>query len=288
MANGLVLLDKPQGITSFDVVAKVRKKLNTKKVGHAGTLDPMATGLMLVGVGHGTKLLNYLVGLDKQYLATIRLGMATISDDAEGESISKADASSVTQAQVDAEIAKLRGEIDQIPSSVSAKKVDGKRAYDLVRQGVEVELKPKRVLIENFERTSELRFEDGFCDFDVVVDCSSGTYIRALARDIGQALGVGGHLTMLRRTRIGQYLVSDAQTLEQDLSLTPMIDAVEKLMPVRLVSPAEETDVYHGKPLQLAGEAGKVALVSDRLIAISSPREGKLRSEVVFAKENND
>lgn len=288
MANGLVLIDKPQGITSFDVVAKVRKKLNTKKVGHAGTLDPMATGLMLVGVGQGTKLLNYLVGLDKQYLATIRLGMATVSDDAEGELLSKTDASSMTEAQVDAEIAKLRGVIDQIPSSVSAKKVDGKRAYDLVRQGVEVELKPKRVTISSFERSSELRFESGFCDFDVVVDCSSGTYIRALARDIGNALGVGGHLTMLRRTRIGGYLVSEAQSLEGEIALTPMLESVEKLMPIRNVSEVEETFVYHGKPLEIDGEQGLVALVSDRLIAISSPRDGKLRSEVVFAKEAND
>jgi tRNA pseudouridine55 synthase len=288
MANGLVLIDKPQGITSFDVVAKVRKKLNTKKVGHAGTLDPMATGLMLVGVGQGTKLLNYLVGLDKQYLATIRLGMATVSDDAEGELVSRTDASSITEAQVDSEIANLRGVIDQIPSSVSAKKIDGKRAYDLVRQGVEVELKPKRVTISNFQRTSPLRFDAGFCDVDVVVDCSSGTYIRALARDIGDALGVGGHLIMLRRTRIGDYLVSDAQALESEMALTTIIDSVEKLMPVRKVTGAEEVDVYHGKPLELDSEQGVVALVRERLIAISSPKDGKLRSEVVFAKEAND
>ena len=288
MASGLVLIDKPQGITSFDVVAKVRKKLNTKKVGHAGTLDPMATGLMLVGVGQGTKLLNYLVGLDKQYLATIRLGMATISDDAEGELVSRTDASSLSEAQVHAEIAKLQGVIDQIPSSVSAKKIDGKRAYDLVRQGVEVELKPKRVTVSSFQRTSGLRFEAGLCDFDVIVDCSSGTYIRALARDIGNALGVGGHLTMLRRTRIGDYLVSDAQSLEGEIVLTPMVETVQKLMPIRGVSDSEEIAVYHGKPLELDGEQGLVALVSDRLIAISSPKDGRLRSEVVFAKETND
>lgn len=287
MANGLLLIDKPQGITSFDVVAKVRKKLNTKKVGHAGTLDPMATGLMLVGVGQGTKLLNYLVGLDKQYLATIRLGMATVSDDAEGESISTEDASGISDAEIDLQIQKLVGEIEQIPSSVSAKKVDGKRAYDLVRQGVEVELKPKRVTIARFERTSGLRIEQGFCDFDVIVDCSSGTYIRALARDIGSALGVGGHLTMLRRTRIGQYQVADAKTIEQELALTPMVDAVSNIMPIREVTASEETDVYHGKPIEDHG-AGRVALVSDRLIAISSPRDGKLRSEVVFPKEAND
>ena len=192
MASGLVLIDKPQGITSFDVVAQLRKKLNTRKIGHAGTLDPMATGLMLLGVNQGTKLLQFLIGMDKQYLATIRLGASTVSDDAEGELIAESDASEISSDQVDEQIAKLTGAISQVPSSVSAKKIDGKRAYDLVREGVEVELKPKEVLISRFERISELRASGTYVDFDVVVDCSSGTYIRALARDIGTALGVGG------------------------------------------------------------------------------------------------
>ncbi len=284
MANGLVLIDKPKGITSFDVVAKVRKKLNTKRVGHAGTLDPMATGLMLVGVGQGTKLLTYLVGLDKQYLATIRLGKATLSDDAEGEIVSTADASSVTEELVDAEIAKLTGPIEQVPSSVSAKKIDGKRAYDLVREGKEFELKPKLVTVTRFERSSGLHFEGGFCDFDVIVDCSSGTYIRALARDIGQAIEVGGHLTQLRRTRIGSYLIEAAAVLERQLEPTPLVDAVRALMPIRELSEQEAINVRYGKPLELSGEIGPVGLVRNQLVAISSPKEGKLRSEVVFSE----
>ena len=167
MASGLVLIDKPQGITSFDVVAQLRKKLNTSKIGHAGTLDPMATGLMLLGVNQGTKLLQFLIGMDKQYLATIRLGASTVSDDAEGELIAESDASEISSDQVNEQIAKLTGAISQVPSSVSAKKIDGKRAYDLVREGVEVELKPKEVLISRFERISELRASGTYVDFDV-------------------------------------------------------------------------------------------------------------------------
>ena len=288
MANGFCLINKPKGITSFDVVAKVRKSLNTKKVGHAGTLDPMATGLMLVGVGQGTKLLTYMVGLDKQYLATIRLGLSTVTDDAEGEPLEAADASHLTPELIDAEIAKLNGEIDQVPSSVSAKKIDGKRAYDLVREGQEVELKPKRVMVSRFERTSELRFSQGFCDVDVIVDCSSGTFIRALARDMGKALGVGGHLTALQRTKVGNYRIEHAQELSGDLDLTGLAEVAANLMPVREITSQEVTDVRHGKPLQLNGESGQVALVNEGLVAISSPRDGKLRSEVVFSEDAND
>lgn len=288
MASGIALIDKPKGITSFDVVAKVRKALGIRKVGHAGTLDPMATGLMLVGVGQGTKLLNYLVGLDKQYLATIRLGMATLSDDAEGEELSRSDASSLSEMQIDSAISKLRGEIEQIPSSVSAKKIAGKRAYDLVRQGQEVELRAKTVYISRFERLGGLKFENGFCDFDVLVDCSSGTYIRALARDIGEDLQVGGHLIALRRTKIGKYLVENAQALGDELKLESMVQAVSELMPLRQISSQEAQDVSFGKPLALAGETGRVGLVRGRLVAISTPRDGQLRSEVVFSGDVND
>lgn len=288
MASGLVLIDKPRGITSFDVVAKLRKKLNTRKIGHAGTLDPMATGLMILGVNQGTKLLQFLIGMDKQYHATIRLGASTVSDDAEGEIVNETDASGVTASQVDREISKLTGSISQTPSSVSAKKIEGKRAYDLVREGVEVQLKPKEVLISRFERVSELRVDGRFIDFDVVVDCSSGTYIRALARDIGLALGVGGHLTALRRTSIGSYSITAAQDLGDEIVLTPLLEATAGLYPSRELSEAEVVDVHHGKPLKLDSDAETLALSHQgALVAISALSNGLYRSQIVVASEES-
>lgn len=288
MASGLVLIDKPQGITSFDVVAKLRKKLNTRKIGHAGTLDPMATGLMILGVNQGTKLLQFLIGTDKQYQATIRIGASTVSDDAEGEIVNETDASGVTASQVDREISKLTGAISQTPSSVSAKKIEGKRAYDLVRDGVEVQLKPKEVLISRFDRVSELRVDGGVIDFDVVVDCSSGTYIRALARDIGLALGVGGHLTALRRTSIGSYSLEAAQDLGDEIVLTPLLEATAKLYPIRELSKAEVVDVHHGKPLKLDSDEDVLALSHQgALVAISALSNGLYRSQIVVASEES-
>lgn len=288
MASGLVLIDKPQGITSFDVVAKLRKKLNTRKIGHAGTLDPMATGLMILGVNQGTKLLQFLIGMDKQYHATIRLGASTVTDDAEGEIVKAIDASGITASQVDREISKLTGAISQTPSSVSAKKIEGKRAYDLVREGVEVELKPKEVSISRFDRVSEIRVDGGFIDFDVVVDCSSGTYIRALARDIGLALGVGGHLTALRRTSIGSYSLEAAQDLGDEIVLTPLLEATARLYPTRELSDAEVVDVHHGKPLKLDSDEDVLALSHQgELVAISKFSNGLYRSQIVVASEEN-
>ena len=288
MASGLVLIDKPQGITSFDVVAKLRKILNTRKIGHAGTLDPMATGLMLLGVNQGTKLLQFLLGMDKQYLATIRLGAATVTDDAEGEIISRVDASALTEAQVDAEIQKLTGSISQLPSSVSAKKIDGKRAYDLVREGKEFELKPKEVLISRFERVSSLSVVDGFVDFDVVVDCSSGTYIRALARDIGKALEVGGHLTALRRTRIGNYRVENAHEIAAGLKMMPMLQAAREIYPQFEVTSEQVVEIRHGKPLKLETVAEVLTLShQDELIAISKFSQGLYRSQIVLTEEQS-
>ncbi len=288
MASGLVLIDKPQGITSFDVVAKLRKKLNTRKIGHAGTLDPMATGLMILGVNQGTKLLQFLIGMDKQYQATIRLGASTVSDDAEGEIVNEADASGITASQVDREISKLTGSISQTPSSVSAKKIEGKRAYDLVREGVEVQLRPKEVLISRFDRFSELRVDGGFIDFDAVVDCSSGTYIRALARDIGLALGVGGHLTALRRTSIGGYSIEAAQDLGDEIVLTPLLEATARLYPFRELSEAEVVDVHHGKPLKLDSDEDVLALSHQGvLVAISALSNGLYRSQIVVASEES-
>ena len=286
MASGLVLVDKPAGITSFDVVAKLRKILNTRKIGHAGTLDPMATGLMLLGVNQGTKLLQFLIGMDKQYVATIRLGASTVSDDAQGEVVATADASALTSSAIDSEIQKLTGEIMQLPSSVSAKKIDGKRAYDLVREGKSVELTPKAVLVSRFERTSEPVVSGETLDFEVIVDCASGTYIRALARDIGIALGVGGHLTSLRRTKIGQYQIADAFALESGLALTPLTEAVLQFAPRHDISEQQAIDVRNGKPLKLATDQQRLSLTTESgLVSISSLRDGLFRSEVVFASE---
>jgi tRNA pseudouridine55 synthase len=286
MASGLVLIDKPAGITSFDVVAKLRKILNTRKIGHAGTLDPMATGLMLLGVNQGTKLLQFLIGLDKQYVATIRLGAATVSDDSQGEIVATADASGVTTSAIDAEIQKLTGEILQLPSSVSAKKIDGKRAYDLVREGKSVELKPKAVLVSRFERTSEPVVVGQTIDFDVIVDCASGTYVRALARDIGNALGVFGHLTSLRRTKIGEFEIAQAFALEAGLVLTPLSESVLQFAPGFEISAQQAIDVRNGKPLKLESDQNRLSLsCGSDLVAISNLRDGLFRSEVVFASE---
>ena len=287
MASGLVLIDKPQGITSFDVVAKLRKVLNTRKIGHAGTLDPMATGLMLLGVNQGTKLLQFLIGMDKQYLATIRLGMATVTDDAEGETLTRTDASNLTEEQIDAEIAKLRGPISQLPSSVSAKKIDGKRAYDLVREGQEFELKPKEVVISRFDRLSDLRVDDGCVDFEVVVDCSSGTYIRALARDIGSALSVGGHLTALRRTSIGKYSIDNASEITAEVPLSPMLESAREIFPEIEITSEQVVDVRHGKPLELSSELDMACLTHQgSLVAISKLVDGLYRSQIVLVEES--
>jgi len=216
-ANGILLADKPKGLTSHDVVARTRRALGTKKVGHAGTLDPMATGLLILGAGASTRLLTHLVGLDKDYLATIRLGQATTTDDAQGELLDGtglANAPADLDAAIDAGVAALTGAILQRPSSVSAIKVDGRRAYDRVRAGEEVELAARPVTVTAFDvlerRTALAPDGRSVLDLDVRVTCSSGTYIRALARDLGDALGVGGHLTALRRTRVGPFSVEDA------------------------------------------------------------------------------
>ena len=259
--SGILLVDKSQGITSHGVVAR------TRKVGHAGTLDPMATGLLVLGLNSSTRLLTYLVGLDKEYFATIRLGASTSTDDAEGEAVTSTDASLVTAEQVEAAIVPLRGEISQVPSSVSAIKVDGKRAYALVREGATVELKSRAVTISAFE-VLDVRREGRFTDVDVRVECSSGTYIRALARDLGVTLGVGGHLTALRRTRIGPFSVSDAALLD-DLDpvtqlRTPTSVAAE-LFAVLNASAQQVTDLVHGKRIELpdfAGHEGPIAAVS--------------------------
>ena len=207
--HGILLVDKAPERTSHDVVARVRWLLGTKKVGHAGTLDPMATGLLVLGVGQGTRLLTYLVGLDKTYHARIRLGRATTTDDREGEPLGETvDATALTPGEIEHSLAALRGDIEQVPSTVSAIKIDGRRAYARARAGEEVELAARPVRISRFTVTGR-RIEGPHLDLDAEIDCSSGTYVRALARDLGAAHGVGGHLTALRRTAVGPFAVED-------------------------------------------------------------------------------
>lgn len=293
VASGLVLIDKPTDWTSHDVVAKVRKAVGTKKVGHAGTLDPLATGLLVLGIESGTKLLTFLVGADKTYLATIRLGVSTVSDDSQSEVLETASQealAAVDDSQIQQEIQKLTGVIQQRPSSVSAIKVDGKRAYDLVRSGEEVELKSREVTVSVFELVSSTRSLEGFIELEVRVDCSSGTYIRALARDLGRALGVGGHVTALRRTRVGLFDVANANQITdlENLALTPLAQAASDLFPIINLSDEQVTDLVHGKRLSDAGQqSGLIAGLSATgdLVAVLEPVGSGLKSVVVFQGE---
>ena len=285
--QGLALVDKPEGFTSHDVVAKVRKAAGTRKVGHAGTLDPMATGLLILGIEQATKLLTFLVGEDKTYVTTIRLGASTVTDDREGEVLETQDASGVTREQILAAIVPLTGEILQVPSSVSAIKVNGARAYDRVRGGEDVVLKARPVTVSRFEVT-EIRAVGQFLDVDAVIDCSSGTYIRALARDLGKALGTGGHLTALRRTRIGSYRVEDATALGDELRVTSMEEATRSQFAGLELTEAQAIDLVHGKRIP-AGEklAEPVAAYTPtgRLLAMLTRSGNQYKSLVVFPQE---
>jgi tRNA pseudouridine55 synthase len=258
VTDGLVVVDKPAGLTSHDVVAGGRRLAGTRKVGHAGTLDPMATGVLVLGVERATRLLTYVVGASKEYTATIRLGVATTTDDAEGEVTAVPGASGVTAEQVSAGVAALTGPIEQVPSSVSAIKVDGRRAYARVRAGEEVTLAARPVVVHRFEvlasRPATHTAGDGgatpVLDLDVVVECSPGTYVRALARDLGAALGVGGHLTALRRTRVGGYGLDVARTLEQlgeEFTVLPLADAARATFPARELTADEARALSYGK-----------------------------------------
>ncbi|OUE28449.1 tRNA pseudouridine synthase B [Clavibacter michiganensis] len=267
-ASGLLLVDKRGEWTSHDLVARTRRLAGTRKVGHAGTLDPMATGLMILGVNSSTRLLTYLVGLDKEYLATIRLGRATTTDDREGEVVSRAEPGSIRDlavADVERAISGLRGTISQVPSAVSAIKVDGKRAYARVRAGEDVELAAREVTVSAFDvlRFSAVDAEEGEedgaqLDLDVRITCSSGTYVRALARDLGRELGVGGHLTALRRTRVGPFHVDDAVAIDDMVvadRLIPPAAAAARLFDVLHLTEQEAVDLGHGKKLTTPDEA---------------------------------
>jgi tRNA pseudouridine55 synthase len=300
MASGLVLIDKPNGWTSHDIVAKLRGIAGTRRVGHAGTLDPMATGLLLVGINSATKLLTYLIGASKTYEATIRLGASTVTDDAEGETLEVASAEvvrAITEEQIESAVSSLRGEIMQVPSSVSAIKVDGERAYAKVRGGDEVKLAARPVSIYRFEITTEPQIVQidarVFLDFNATIECSSGTYIRALARDLGQQLSVGGHLTALRRTKIENYSVEDAQQIDdlsrESLKVMPMVTAAQRAFAIHNVSDQEVIDLRHGKRIAANGLTGSAiaAVNNGELVAMLESVGQQLKSTVVFAGESD-
>ena len=262
--DGVLVIDKPAGMTSQQAVSKVKRILGVKKAGHAGTLDPMATGVLVVGIGRATRLLGYIAGTNKQYTATIRLGQATTTDDAEGEPVgSLVDATGLSDGQIAAAMAPMVGEIQQVPSAVSAIKVDGRRAYAMVRAGVSVELAPRTVRVSRFE-VLQRRDDQGFVDLDVVVDCSTGTYIRALARDLGQVLGVGGHLVALRRTLVGRFEVASAVSVDNvDAGDIEPIEAVARaVFDCITVDEAMIEGVAHGQPLPLVVPANPTAVLS--------------------------
>ncbi|MBL7488981.1 tRNA pseudouridine(55) synthase TruB [Frankia sp. AgB1.9] len=292
--DGLVIVDKPAGWTSHDVVAKARRILRTRKIGHAGTLDPMATGVLVLGVGRATKLLGHLALTDKEYEAVIRLGVTTVTDDAEGEVVEERPVDAAADALA-AAIGRLTGQIDQVPSSVSAVKIDGKRAYARVRSGEEVKLAPRRVTVSAFELGERRDRGTGApdtagADLAVRVACSSGTYIRALARDLGADLGCGGHLTYLRRTRVGPFQVVDALDLDAFAeraaeAVTPLAAAVASAFPIRRVDADEADAVAHGRRLPAAGLQGPYGVVAadGTALALAEDHGRESRYLVVFA-----
>lgn len=289
-ADGLIVVDKPAGMTSHDVVARIRRLARTRRVGHGGTLDPMATGVLIIGVNRATRLLTYVIGSTKSYAATIRLGQSTITDDAEGELVATTSAAGVTDAAIHAGLAVQRGEIDQVPSAVSAIKINGQRAYKRVRDGETVDIPARRVNVSRLE-VLEIRRNGDLVDVDVEVSCSSGTYIRAIARDLGTALGVGGHLTALRRTAVGGLTLADAATLEQleerapDVIGLPLDEAARQAFPQRTATEEEAKILSHGGPLEPVGIDGPYAVFSPsgQVLAIVAERDGRARAEIVLA-----
>jgi len=286
-ASGLVIVDKPGGMTSHDVVARVRRLAGTRKVGHAGTLDPMATGVLVVGVEKATRLLGYLTLTEKEYAATIRLGQATSTDDAEGEITSTASAAAVSTEAIEKAVISLTGEISQVPPAVSAIKVGGQRAYKLTRAGAAPELQARPVTVYEFTVTG-IRHDQDLLDLDATVRCSSGTYIRALARDLGEILGTGGHLTRLRRTRVGGYRAEDARTLDQlaeHFEVLPLAQAAAAAFPRRDLTEDEAGRLAHGGRLVPAGTEGPTAAFAPdgTLIALVTEESGQTRPLAVFA-----
>jgi tRNA pseudouridine55 synthase len=285
---GIVVVDKPAAMTSHDVVGRCRRIFSTRRVGHAGTLDPMATGVLVIGVERATKILGLLSATSKSYAATIRLGQTTSTEDAEGELLQSISAEHLTEEEIAAAVAGLRGDIEQVPSSVSAIKVGGRRAYQLIREGHHVELEARAVRIDRFEVLAARRGTDGVIDLDVDVDCSSGTYIRALARDLGDALGVGGHLTSLRRTRVGRFGIDEARSLD-DLAESPRLnwtldEACRLMFPRRDLTPEEVEATGNGRPLSPGGIDGIYAAsaADGRVIALLRDEGSRTKSVVVI------
>jgi tRNA pseudouridine55 synthase len=286
--SGLLIVDKPQSWTSHDVVAKIRKLAGTKRVGHAGTLDPMATGVLVVGVEKATRLLGYLTLAEKEYAATIRLGQSTDTDDADGAVIDCVPAKNIGEAEIRRAVSTLTGEISQVPPGISAIKVGGQRSYRLARAGRPPRLAARTVTVREFA-VDAVRPGGDVVDVDARVTCSSGTYVRALARDLGAALGVGGHLTALRRTRVGPYPVSQALTLADlaaDLAMIPLAAAAAAAFPRRDLTEAEAVAVAHGTRLAATGTGDQpvAAFAPDgSLVALLTDVDGRARSLCVFA-----
>lgn len=286
--DGLVIVDKPAGWTSHDVVARIRRLAGTRRVGHAGTLDPMATGVLVVGVGRATRLLGHLAVGDKAYLATVRLGASTVTDDAEGEVTGGADATGLSRDAVVSAAAVLTGQLQQVPSAVSAVKVGGVRSYRRVRSGEHVELPARPVTVHRFD-VGQVRLDPPFLDVDAEVECSSGTYVRALARDLGAALGVGGHLTALRRTRVGPYRIDTARTLDElatEFVVMPLSEAAAAAFPRLTVDAGTARKVAHGAPLPATGLGpGPVAVFGPdgTLLSLVEDRGERARHLAVFA-----
>ena len=288
--DGLLVIDKPGGLSSHDVVARVRRLAGTRKVGHAGTLDPMATGVLVLGLGRATRLLGHLAPTDKAYDATIALGVATRTDDADGETVAVATPGAVdaiTDAGLSEAMAALTGDLTQVPSTVSAIKVAGRRAYALARAGEDVVLAARPVTVSKFELTAVRRSRG--LELDVHVECSTGTYVRALARDLGAALGVGGHLAALRRTRVGPYSLLEARTLaelESGVEVMPLAEAAARAFACRSLDSAEAGRLAHGiAPVAVGQGSGPVAAFdpAGELVALVQESDGLARPLVVFA-----
>jgi len=288
--DGLLLVDKPAGLTSHDVVARVRRYAGTKKVGHAGTLDPMATGLLLLGLNRATRLLTYLVGADKTYRATIRLGQSTVTDDAEGEVTASPGAGEIGEQAVRTAVGGFVGPIEQVPSAVSAIKVDGKRSYARVRAGEDVQLAARPVTIHSYD-VAAMRSQtaDGVpvLDIDIEVRCSSGTYVRALARDLGVALGTAGHLRALRRTQVGPFDIAEACSLvalADGVVPVPMSDVARRVLPVRDLTEAETIEIRYGRAVPPSGVDDVVAAFAPdgHVVALLTDRGGRARPVLVL------
>lgn len=289
MSDGLVIVDKPAGLTSHDVVGRLRRLAHTRRVGHAGTLDPMATGVLVLGVERATKLLGHLTLTDKTYTATVRLGQDTVTDDAEGEPTGGASAAAVTADQLAKGLDGLTGVIQQVPSAVSAIKVDGRRSYARVRAGEQVELAARTVTVSRLDLRGWSRPAPELLDADIELDCSSGTYVRALARDLGRSLGTGGHLTALRRTRVGPFTLADAVTLEElaerpDPVPVPLDRAVAAAFDRRELTAQEAARLRNGGRLAPEGRPGPYAAFDPdgHVIALLEDRDGSARPLVVL------